>query len=257
MAKQSGSLANVLIDAPWWVSVLLSFAVYIIAGHILPVIDAENPITDMVLKAFKIPAPFFAGMILLIAPFAYFNSRRKAKQLDMQQNIDSIRSLHWRNFEELVAEAYRRKGYHVIEGGYGADGGIDLELVKDGQVTLVQCKQWKTQKVGVSVIREMFGVLTASNASRVIVICSGRYTDQARAFAHDKPIELVDGVLLTSLIKEVQNAPAMENKPITQAKTCPRCGNELTQRVAKRGPNAGNTFLGCTNFPTCRYTTQD
>lgn len=36
--------------------------------------------------------------------------------------------------------------------------------------------------------------------------------------------------------------------------TCPRCGAELTERVAKNGPNSGSKFLGCRNYPNCRYT---
>jgi restriction system protein len=32
----------------------------------------------------------------------------------------------------------------------GPDGGVDLQLKKDGNRFLVQCKQWRTQKVGVN-----------------------------------------------------------------------------------------------------------
>ncbi|TVR34081.1 MAG: NERD domain-containing protein [Balneolaceae bacterium] len=35
---------------------------------------------------------------------------------------------------------------------------------------------------------------------------------------------------------------------------CPRCGSNLVERTASKGPNAGNTFLGCENFPGCRFT---
>ena len=38
---------------------------------------------------------------------------------------------------------------------------------------------------------------------------------------------------------------------------CPRCGSPLVQRVAKRGPQAGNTFIGCSAYPRCRYTRND
>ena len=116
---------------------------------------------------------------------------------------------------------------------------------------LVQCKQWKAQKVGVSVVREMFGVLTASNADKVIVICSGKFTQQAIDFASDKPIELITGNELLSLVKDAQAEPIIA--PVQQA-SCPRCGSELVERQAKRGTNAGNTFLGCSSFPKCRYT---
>ncbi len=35
---------------------------------------------------------------------------------------------------------------------------------------------------------------------------------------------------------------------------CPKCGGELKRRKAKRGHTAGSYFLGCSNFPRCRYT---
>lgn len=35
---------------------------------------------------------------------------------------------------------------------------------------------------------------------------------------------------------------------------CPKCGSNLVQRTAKKGPNAGSKFLGCENYPKCRFT---
>lgn len=35
---------------------------------------------------------------------------------------------------------------------------------------------------------------------------------------------------------------------------CPRCGKPLVKRTAKKGPNAGQSFYGCSGFPQCRYT---
>jgi len=35
---------------------------------------------------------------------------------------------------------------------------------------------------------------------------------------------------------------------------CPKCGSSLVQRTAKKGVNAGTKFLGCKNFPKCRFT---
>lgn len=35
---------------------------------------------------------------------------------------------------------------------------------------------------------------------------------------------------------------------------CPRCGRPLVARVSAKGPRMGETFLGCTGFPNCRYT---
>ncbi|WPJ98098.1 NERD domain-containing protein [Coraliomargarita algicola] len=36
--------------------------------------------------------------------------------------------------------------------------------------------------------------------------------------------------------------------------TCPNCGAPLVTRTARRGANAGNQFLGCSQYPKCRFT---
>ena len=35
-------------------------------------------------------------------------------------------------------------------------------------------------------------------------------------------------------------------------KVCPKCGGEMTIRIARQGPNAGRQFYGCSNFPKCK-----
>jgi ATP-dependent DNA helicase RecQ len=35
---------------------------------------------------------------------------------------------------------------------------------------------------------------------------------------------------------------------------CPKCNKEMVQRTARKGPNAGGDFWGCSNFPRCRGT---
>lgn len=35
---------------------------------------------------------------------------------------------------------------------------------------------------------------------------------------------------------------------------CPRCGGRLLLRTASKGPQAGQQFWGCSNYPRCRYT---
>lgn len=34
---------------------------------------------------------------------------------------------------------------------------------------------------------------------------------------------------------------------------CPKCGNKLVLRTAKKGSNVGKQFYGCSNYPNCRY----
>lgn len=35
---------------------------------------------------------------------------------------------------------------------------------------------------------------------------------------------------------------------------CPWCGSKLVKRTARKGPDAGSEFLGCSNYPKCRFT---
>src|SRR5690606_11689954 len=150
-----------------------------------------------------------------------------------QKDSESIRSLSWREFEELLAEAYRRKGYSVVENSQlGPDGGIDVRLYKEGRTYLVQCKHWKSQKVGVSVVREMLGLITAEGAYRGLVVTSGSFTEEASKFAQNQPIDLIGGRELHELISSIQNL----NK---EASSCssPSIGHEATHAAQKACPS--------------------
>jgi restriction system protein len=128
-----------------------------------------------------------------------------------------------------------------------------LVLKKDGGLVLVQCKQWKSIKVGVNIVRELLGVMTAKHAASGILITSGIFTQEAKNFAADKPIDLVDGTQLLQLIGNVQRQGVISPKPAS-GDVCPECGGELVLRTARRGPNPGQEFWGCSNYPKCKFT---
>jgi len=259
MARKNESILNLLVGAPWWVSVVLSGVVFVILRYIFPGISGDNLVLKSVARAAPIVAPWAALVLLLPAPVSAYRSWRKRKLLDDQKDLDGIRSLSWREFEELVGEAYRRQGYSVRENsGAGPDGGIDLVLKKDGNTYLVQCKQWRSMKIGVKVVREIYGLLAAKHAHGAIIITSGMFTQEAKSFAAGKPIDLVEGRQLADLVGSVQKTAAGASKvQVNQTSTvnvCPKCGAELVVRTARKGANAGKQFYGCIRFPACRYT---
>jgi restriction system protein len=148
----------------------------------------------------------------------------------------------------------------------GADGGIDLILTKPGQhggeKFLVQCKQWRAFKVGVTVVRELYGVMAAQGAAGGFVVTSGRFTDEAISFASGRNVKLIDGTQLHQILKSARAAtqgPTIASSPPrrpepedAQTSTCPLCSKSMVRRIAKRGANAGSAFWGCTGYPTCR-----
>lgn len=73
-----------------------------------------------------------------------------------------------------MAEAFRREGYRVEENEKaGSDGGVDIRLRRNGGLVLVQCKNWNRNRVGVGVVREMYGVMMDEGAAGVVIVCSG------------------------------------------------------------------------------------
>lgn len=113
--------------------------------------------------------------------------------------------MDWKAFERLVGEAFRRLGYRIAETGQGgADGGIDLVLLKNNRKTIVQVKQWRSSNVGAPIVREMYGLMMHHNADAVAIVCLGRFTKEAWSFAHGKPIELIAGDKLFQIIQAVQ-----------------------------------------------------
>lgn len=115
---------------------------------------------------------------------------------------------------------------------------------------MVQCKRWRTAQVGVSLVRELYGVMVAEKAERAIFVTTGSFTEESDGFAQGKPLELVDGEALAKLVEGVHTAQAVR-QPTTVTAACPKCGGEMVQRVAKRGANAGKTFWGCRSYPQC------
>ncbi|MEM9567612.1 MAG: restriction endonuclease [Cyanobacteria bacterium P01_E01_bin.34] len=257
------SILEILLLFPWWVSAIASAVVYIALAFIAPSLDVENQIIGMFLTALSNYAWFFSLCLLIPALISYLKQKQKRQRLDFQKSIGTIRDLSWREFEELVGEAYRRRGYSVLENPTaGADGGIDIRLRKDGALHLVQCKQWRSNKVGVSIVREMFGILTAEHAASMTIVTSGMFTQAAKNFAHHKAIDLIDGAQLLQMVSQVQSAPRKPHERVILPKEalqltqldCPKCGSELVLRTAKKGINKGNRFYGCSAFPKCRHT---
>jgi restriction system protein len=209
MPRQKESNAELLLKLPWWVSAVLGIIAFAALRWGLPLWAGDDKNHHLFIGAFVGIAPVILFVFAIFSGFSFWFGRNRSRLLDQQTSIESIRALPWKQFEFLVAEAYRRQGYAVeFSLGRGADGGVDLTLNRDGRKSLVQCKQWKAYSVGAPVIREMFGLLHHENADEAIIVTSGKFTNDAQAFAAGKPIHLIDGPQLLTLIQSVQTPPA-------------------------------------------------
>ena len=269
MPRKSDGLLYLMRQLPWWVGTTIAFVGYVAFAHVLPLIHVDNQFAGELLAGIQRHSRLLGIIVAILflgtATASFFRSFTKKRQLDRQESIESIRNLSWREFEEVVAEAFRRDGYKVTENqSAGADGGVDVRLRKGGRRYLVQCKNWRRRSVGVKVVREMYGVVTDEDAEAVFIVCSGGFTSDATRFAEGKPIRLLGGDALLTMIERVRgdasqeipdNSKVEDRRESHEAETrCPRCGGQLVVRMASKGSRKGRQFLGCKAFPRCRYT---
>jgi len=264
-------LFELVVMLPWWAGVLIAISVYfglhIYASQPIAPITTTTQISGSILKAVFMQV---AGVVQYVLPVicllaaaasAWKASKRKSllQGVTSSKSAASLEAITWQEFEQLVGEAFRQKGYQVKElGGAGPDGGIDLLLTKGSEITLVQCKQWKAFKVGVDVVRSLYGVMAARGAANGIVVTSGKFTADAQEFAFGRNVKLLAGEELFGMLKsakvEITRQEATQAKTVAAGSACPACGSAMVRRQGKRGTNAGNYFWGCATFPTCRGT---
>lgn len=86
-------------------------------------------------------------------------------------------------------------------------------MSKEGESHLIQCKHWRSQKVGIQVLRELYGVLMDSNAVKMIVITTGDFTLEAQQFALNKPFELINGTQLSHQLHKIHKQKGSGAQP--------------------------------------------
>jgi restriction system protein len=265
-------LLTIASRLPWQVSLGLA-AISLLALHEIAAAFAATPtattVADMggavvhqmihtiaFFLQFVVPPGFLIG-----ATVSYFTRSRSIRLLDNTRTGagPSVASLTWQQFESLVAEGFRQRGFTVTEkGGAAPDGGVDLVLARGQERFLVQCKQWRAQQVPVTIVRELYGVMAAERAAGGYVVTSGQFTRDAIAFAEGRNIELIDGNSLPELLRQPKTPAyptvATTTPKVTSTPTCPRCKEPMVARVAQRRARQGSEFWGCRQYPKCTGT---
>lgn len=113
----------------------------------------------------------------------------------LKENIDDLQSIHWRNFERLIAEFFNKIGYTVILGPGQSDGGVDIRIYNTKKIEngppliIVQCKRYNENNlVDVNTVKAFYSDMLhekseiglIATTSRVAPI--GKETIKARAY---------------------------------------------------------------------------
>jgi HJR/Mrr/RecB family endonuclease len=105
----------------------------------------------------------------------------------LQRHPEELFSIDPREFEELVAELLIREGMRVQLTQPSKDGGRDIlawtETAAGPHLYFVECKRYGPQKpVGVSLVRALYGVVSAENATGGLLVTTSRFTRGAMDF---------------------------------------------------------------------------
>jgi len=80
MGRRDESILNLLVECPWWVSVMVSGAAFVFLRFIFPSIDFGSTAANAFTKGLSAAAGFVALVLLLPAPISALNSWKKKKR---------------------------------------------------------------------------------------------------------------------------------------------------------------------------------
>lgn len=165
------SLFFILSQYPWWLSALVAVLLFAVTQQIFPPL-----------------APFIALPFVAIAAYFAYKQLRGKSPVDARERLVALRDMTWENFSLVISEAYRRQGY-TVETSNSAT--FDFMLRKNNRITLVQCRRWKVNQVGVGPLRELHEAIARQDAFNGVCITAGGFSASAREYAAGKPITLL------------------------------------------------------------------
>jgi restriction system protein len=192
MAKNS--LFAILLRSPWWISIGVAAGIALISKAALP----EKYVVYGVISGW----PF-----LVIGMIAAWKQLRAPNPARVAETLEKISRMSWRDFSGVVEDAFHQDGYSVSRlGGPQADFAIS----KAGKVALVSCKRWKAASNGIEPLRDLHAEIEKQGAHEGIYLTTGAVSENARRFATDKKVQVVQGADLAKMLLAMRN-----NKEVT------------------------------------------
>ena len=126
-----------------------------------------------------------------------------------KEDVTKFLDMSPEEFERSVCTLFDHLRYKLSVTQRTRDGGIDLDgyrLGVGGGRVIVQCKRY-SGTVSVSAVRELFGVVSGDNSiTEGFLVTTGRFSNDAKDFAKNKRITLVDGIELETRCRNVVNS---------------------------------------------------
>lgn len=159
-----------------------------------------------------------ASKLIGLAPVAPLErpraaDRRFIESQEVLSGVDgetNLAAMDWQEFEHLVRQVFEAEfasaNGEVRVTQASRDGGVDAVIfdpdpIRGGKI-IVQAKRY-TNVVEVSAVRDLYGTVQHEGASKGILVTTSQFGPDARKFAQDKPITLIDGGNLLYLLQKM------------------------------------------------------
>lgn len=195
-------------------------------------------------------------VVVLSKVFPYISNYIKSQRIKSnlkRANIKDIDKMDGLDFEYYLSVLFKELGYKAIVTNGSHDFGADLILKKGNHKIVVQAKRYGYKKnVSIGAIQEVFASQRYHNADESWVITNSYFTKSAIKLAKPCNVKLKDRYELSKWILSIQSSttPKSAKKENVKNRMCPKCNHELKVRQSK----TGNEFIGCSNYPNCKYT---
>lgn len=149
-----------------------------------------------------------------VAPIVQMSreDRRFIEGYSVADDIDegtNLAAMDWQDFENLIRELFEQEfsvpGGEVKITQASRDGGVDAVVfdpdpIRGGKI-VIQAKRY-TNTVGVSAVRDLYGTVMNEGAMKGILVTTASYGNDAYEFAQGKPLTLINGGNLLSLLEK-------------------------------------------------------
>lgn len=130
-----------------------------------------------------------------------------------QWQIEDLLALHWRQFEMLIGEVFKRKfkRARVELTSPTVDGGADIIIAIGWPVRreIVECKRRRSgSNISSKAIREFVGTMTKFKARKGYFVTTSTFSSPAVNFVEGLNVELIDSQDLIEMIAGIESFPS-------------------------------------------------
>lgn len=183
------SVFAILLRSSWWISIAVGLVIALLCIALLP--------KDLKFVGAAGSLPFF--IIGIIA------AKRQWKEPSAAQTealMARASMLPGRELQAWLTRAWQAEGYTVTP---QKQGEADLQLVRGDETTLVLTKRSKAAVHGIEPLRALYEAARKNGASSAYVVLQGELSENARLFARDHNIAVLQNKELAALLSK---APA-------------------------------------------------